>query len=64
MIRASLHLFQFIVAYFIMLLAMSFNGYILFSIFIGVFLGFVMFEWEWIDCPGTKEDDGETGCCG
>jgi len=50
-IRSLLHLSQFIVAYFIMLLAMYFNGYIIVSIFIGVFLGFVMFEWEWIDCP-------------
>ena len=30
-------------------LAMSFNGYIIISIFIGVFFGFVIFEWEWFD---------------
>ncbi|KAF2670158.1 Tctr2 protein [Microthyrium microscopicum] len=50
LIRGLLHTSQFIVAYFIMLLAMYYNGYILISIFVGAFLGFVVFEWEWIDC--------------
>jgi hypothetical protein len=30
---------------------MSFNGYIIISIFIGVFFGFAIFEWEWLDAP-------------
>jgi copper transporter 1 len=38
-IRALLHMFQFAVAYFIMLLAMYYNGYIIICIFIGAYLG-------------------------
>lgn len=45
-VRAILHLFQFAVAYFIMLLAMYFNGYIIICIFIGAFLGSFIFSWE------------------
>jgi hypothetical protein len=30
---------------------MSFNGYIIISIFIGVLFGFAIFEWEWFDAP-------------
>ena len=45
-IRALLHLLQFAVAYFIMLLAMYFNGYIIICIFVGAFLGSLIFSWE------------------
>jgi len=45
-IRALFHMVQFAVAYFIMLLAMSYNGYIMISIIIGAFLGFFVFSWE------------------
>lgn len=45
-IRALLHMVQFAVAYFIMLLAMYFNGYIIICIFIGAFLGSLIFSWE------------------
>lgn len=45
-IRALLHMLQFAVAYFIMLLAMYFNGYIIICIFIGAFLGSLIFSWE------------------
>lgn len=44
--RALLHMLQFAVAYFIMLLAMYFNGYIIICIFIGAFLGSLIFSWE------------------
>ena len=37
---------QFAVAYFVMLLAMYFNGYIIICIFIGAFLGSFIFSWE------------------
>lgn len=46
MVRALLHMLQFAVAYFIMLLAMYFNGYIIICIFIGAFLGSLIFSWE------------------
>lgn len=46
--RALLHMLQFAVAYFIMLLAMYFNGFIIISIIIGAFLGAFVFSWETI----------------
>ncbi|KAL1848560.1 copper transporter complex subunit Ctr4 [Paecilomyces lecythidis] len=46
LVRAVLHMLQFAVAYFIMLLAMYFNGYIIICIFIGAFLGAFLFSWE------------------
>lgn len=45
-IRALFHMVQFAVAYFIMLLAMYYNGYIIICIFIGAFLGALIFSWE------------------
>lgn len=49
LVRATLHLLQFAVAYFVMLMAMYYNGYIIISIFIGAFLGFIIFSWEAVD---------------
>ncbi|THZ35535.1 Ctr-domain-containing protein [Aureobasidium pullulans] len=46
MVRALLHCLQFAVAYFIMLLAMYYNGYLIICIFIGAYLGFFVFGWE------------------
>jgi copper transporter 1 len=46
MVRALLHCLQSAVAYFIMLLAMYYNGYIIICIFIGAYLGFFIFGWE------------------
>lgn len=54
LIRALLHMLQFAVAYFVMLLAMYFNGYIIICIFIGAFLGSFIFSWEYIG-GGSKE---------
>ncbi|KAL8347668.1 hypothetical protein RB601_002965 [Gaeumannomyces tritici] len=45
-IRAFLHMVQFAVAYFVMLLAMYYNGYIIICIFIGSYLGAFVFHWE------------------
>ncbi|KAL8775651.1 MAG: hypothetical protein Q9209_000147 [Squamulea sp. 1 TL-2023] len=47
-IRAFIHMLQFAVAYFIMLLAMYYNGYIIISILIGSYLGSFIFSWEGI----------------
>lgn len=44
-IRAALHMLQFAVAYFVMLLAMSYNGYIIICILIGAFVGYFVFGW-------------------
>ena len=45
-IRAAIHTMQFAVAYIIMLLAMYYNGYIIVCIFLGVFIGFMIFSWD------------------
>ena len=45
-IRALLHLLQFAVAYFVMLLAMYYNGYFIICILIGAYLGSFVFHWE------------------
>ncbi|CAK7215170.1 Copper Transporter integral membrane protein that functions in high affinity copper transport [Sporothrix bragantina] len=45
-VRALLHVFQFSVAYFVMLLAMYYNGYFIICIFIGAYLGSFVFHWE------------------
>ncbi|KAL2063562.1 hypothetical protein VTL71DRAFT_5367 [Oculimacula yallundae] len=65
MVRATLHMFQFGVAYFIMLLAMYFNGYIIISIFIGAWIGAFIFSWETINFSGgiTAKEEA-TACCG
>ncbi|KAF1848411.1 Tctr2 protein [Cucurbitaria berberidis CBS 394.84] len=45
-IRALLHMLQFAVAYFVMLLALYYNGYIIICIFIGAYFGYFVFCWE------------------
>ncbi|KAL5320579.1 hypothetical protein ACEPPN_011389 [Leptodophora sp. 'Broadleaf-Isolate-01'] len=62
MIRATLHMVSFTVAYFVMLLAMYYNGYIIISIIIGAWLGSFVFSWESVDVGGPKEEI--TVCCG
>ncbi|TLS29520.1 hypothetical protein PpBr36_00642 [Pyricularia pennisetigena] len=55
-IRAALHTAQFALAYFIMLLAMYYNGYFIVCIFIGAYIGAMTFQWETF--PGSGEVDG------
>ncbi|KAL2065078.1 hypothetical protein VTL71DRAFT_4218 [Oculimacula yallundae] len=62
MIRAALHMVSFTVAYFVMLLAMYYNGYFIICIIIGAFLGSFVFSWETVDVGGPKEEI--TVCCG
>ncbi|KAM5434272.1 copper transporter complex subunit Ctr4 [Microsporum ferrugineum] len=45
-LRSLLHMVQFGVAYFIMLLAMYYNGYFIICILIGAFLGSFVFSWK------------------
>lgn len=49
MIRATLHMVQFAVAYFVMLLAMYYNGYFIICIIIGAWLGAFVFSWQTLD---------------
>lgn len=65
-IRALLHMVQFAVAYFVMLLAMYYNGYFIICILIGAYLGSFVFHWEYLEAgrvgqtSATKEP---TVCC-
>lgn len=45
-IRSLLYTMQFIVAYFIMMLAMHYNGFILLCIFAGTYVGCFVSHWE------------------
>ncbi|EXJ78959.1 hypothetical protein A1O3_08459 [Capronia epimyces CBS 606.96] len=66
LIRALLHTVQFGVAYFIMLLAMYYNGYIIICILIGAFIGSFTFTWDQLlNNTERKEEAADiTGCCG
>jgi copper transporter 1 len=66
-IRALLHMLQFAVAYFVMLLAMYYNGYIIICIFIGAYLGYFVFGWESLKVGNGGRDrnpEEVTVCCG
>ncbi|KAJ5289921.1 Histone deacetylase RPD3 [Penicillium atrosanguineum] len=63
-VRAFMHMLQFAVAYFIMLLAMYFNGYIIICIFIGAFLGSLIFSWEPVSLNKENDATTVTKCCG
>ncbi|GFG19139.1 copper transport protein CTR3 [Aspergillus udagawae] len=64
LVRALLHMLQFAVAYFVMLLAMYFNGYLIICIFIGAFLGSFIFSWEPLDLQKENDATTVTKCCG
>jgi copper transporter 1 len=66
-IRALLHTLQFAVAYFVMLLAMYYNGYIIICIFIGAYIGYFMFGYESFNVSQHGSDrmqENATVCCG
>ncbi|KAK4182524.1 Ctr copper transporter family-domain-containing protein [Podospora australis] len=65
-VRAFLHTAQFAVAYFVMLLAMYYNGYLIICIFIGAYLGAFIFQWEALGASGstTTAAAQPTVCCG
>ncbi|KAI8939081.1 hypothetical protein NX059_004920 [Plenodomus lindquistii] len=65
-VRALLHMLQFAVAYFVMLLAMYYNGYFIICIFIGAFLGYFIFGWESLSVGGGngRMEENATVCCG
>ncbi|KAF2152724.1 Ctr-domain-containing protein [Myriangium duriaei CBS 260.36] len=65
-LRALVHMLQFGVAYFVMLLAMYYNGYLIICILIGAFLGSFIFSWDQLydtSCQEPRSAD-VTGCCG
>ena len=46
LVRSGIYTCQFAVGYFVMLLAMYYNGYILICIFVGAFLGSFIWSWD------------------
>lgn len=60
MVRAVLHMLQFGVAYFVMLLAMYYNGYFIICILLGALIGAFAFSWD-LAMPGEERAGG---CCG
>ena len=66
-IRSLLHMLQFAVAYFVMLLAMYYNGYIIICIFIGAYIGYFLCGWENLSVGKGGQDrmqENTTVCCG
>jgi len=66
-VRALLHMLQFAVAYFVMLLAMYYNGYIIICIFIGAYIGYFIFGYESFGVGRGGNDrmqENATVCCG
>jgi copper transporter 1 len=66
-IRAAIHMATFAVAYFVMLLAMYYNGYIIISIFIGAYIGYFLFGYESFVVGAGGQDrmqENATVCCG
>ncbi|KAK1993225.1 ctr copper transporter [Colletotrichum falcatum] len=63
-VRALLHVCQFAVAYFVMLLAMYYNGYMIICIFIGSYIGAFVFQWETLFDEPTSAAREATVCCG
>ncbi|EGD95711.1 high affinity copper transporter [Trichophyton tonsurans CBS 112818] len=60
-LRSLLHMVQFGVAYFVMLLAMYYNGFFIICILIGAFLGHFVFSWK---SKGKSDACEITVCCG
>ncbi|KAL0935537.1 ctr copper transporter [Colletotrichum truncatum] len=63
-VRALIHMCQFAVAYFVMLLAMYYNGYLIICIFIGSYIGSFIFQWETLYDEATSAAREATVCCG
>ncbi|KAK6356352.1 Copper Transporter integral membrane protein that functions in high affinity copper transport [Orbilia javanica] len=61
-VRGLLYMVQFGAAYFVMLMAMYYNGYIIICILIGAFLGFSLFGYDNLAPSGSHQETG-TSCC-
>ncbi|KAK6499667.1 Copper Transporter integral membrane protein that functions in high affinity copper transport [Arthrobotrys musiformis] len=61
-VRGLLYMVQFGAAYFVMLMAMYYNGYIIICILIGAFLGFTLFGYDNLAPSGSHQETG-TSCC-
>ncbi|KAI1787104.1 Ctr copper transporter family-domain-containing protein [Ganoderma leucocontextum] len=61
LLRSGLFMVQFAVGYFVMLLAMYYNGYMIICIFIGAFLGASIFQWDTYHV--TEGPETRDSCC-
>jgi solute carrier family 31 (copper transporter), member 1 len=65
--RAAIRTMQFALGYWIMLMAMYYNGYIIVCIILGNFIGTYIFQWERLGGAHGGVAGGHldpTGCCG
>ena len=64
-IRGAFYGVQFSAAYIVMLIAMSFNGFIIFAIFLGGFVGYTLFGGDTLDLGQSfiNEGGGQGGAC-
>jgi copper transporter 1 len=62
-VRATLHMMQFAVAYFIMMLAMYYNGYCIICIIAGAWLGAFVFSWESVSLVRYGTEIEKVGLC-
>lgn len=60
-VRALLFLSQVVTAYVLILLAVSFNGFIILSIFLGSLLSFFAFQWDAVPVRGVIRGNGSLG---
>lgn len=60
-VRALIYMVQFGMAYFVMLLAMYYNGYVIICILVGAFLGHFLFGGDNLIVTGRQETG--TSCC-
>ncbi|WWC59259.1 uncharacterized protein I303_101809 [Kwoniella dejecticola CBS 10117] len=64
LIRSLLHVAVFGVAYLLMLLVMSYNGYLIISILIGTGIGKFFCDWLVLGVESTTNEEEPTVCCG
>ena len=62
-VRALLHTLTFAIGYFVMLISMYYNGYLIICVFIGAYLGAFCCQWEALagDCPPKDAAPEATG---
>ncbi|WWD00373.1 hypothetical protein V866_007285 [Kwoniella sp. B9012] len=64
LIRSLIHVAVFGLAYLLMLLVMSYNGYLIFSILIGTGIGKFFCDWLVLGMESTTNEEEPTVCCG
>lgn len=66
-VRALIRTLHFAMAYWIMLLVMYYNGYVIICVILGSFIGIYFFQWDRMggtNCSTPETQTEPTGCCG